>query len=462
MKKFFALVLVLVMLLSAAASASLTTLDDLKAKYGGSNVLRRDTREDAESGEERYVLGTPYNRKSIASIHFMDSLDEAAADTYDVSAAGDKSVQAWFRKNGELFDLYIAAEGGVIANEDCSDLFYGYWNVTEINCNDCFDTSNVINMDSMFSCCFDLVYLDMDGCDTSNVESMYFMFSSCSSLINLDMSGFDTGSVTTMSHMFWNCESLEFLDLSSFEVGDETDVGDMFTDCPNLDTVVKNFDVAEPTPKPTAKPTAKPVEYYPPLRRGDKGDDVYTLQMCLIEFGYLGYGEADGSYGKKTASAVHRFKEQNYLYDNCSSSDSCEATSEMLGVLYSGDAYVYTEPDMALAFPEPCNMNYYNESGDMLKFRVEVQNVSAWRTVEAFEIRAYATDDWGDPLYGDGYYYYETTKKTVAPGATTYSTYLYIPDRSDIYKVYVGISKVRYSDGTTAEAYPVEYWNWTM
>jgi len=287
---------------------------------------------------------------------------------------------------------------------------------------------------------------------------MYFMFSSCSNIINLDVSKFDTRNVKNMSHMFWNCESLEFLDLSNFVVGGDTDVNELYADCPNLDTVIKNFDVVEPTPKPTPKPTV----YYPPLYRGDKGDDVYDLQMCLIEFGYLAYGEADGSYGKKTAAAVHRFKEQNYLSDSCSGSENCHASSDMLSLLYSGDGYAYEEPDMALTFPDNSNMNYYNEKNDMLKFRVEVQNISSWRTIEAFEIRAYATDDWGDPLYGDGYYYYETTKKTVVPGATTYSAYLYIPDRSDIYKVHVGISKVRYSDGTTAEAYPVDYWYWTM
>lgn len=411
------------------------------------------------------MLGTPYIRKKIKRITFLDTLDDAPEDTYDVSAAEDNSVQAWFRKNEDYFDLYIAGKGGVTANEDCQELFESYWNVTEINFNDCFYTDNVTTMDSMFSCCFDLEELDLSCFNTENVENMRFMFSSMSALREVNLSSFDTRKVTTMTHMFWSCDVLETLDLSSFEVGAETKVNEMFEDCPKLKTIIKNFEVPDPTPKPTAKPTAKPTvksyEYnYPTLSRGAQGDAVFELQVCLIDGGYLAYGEADGSYGKKTATAVHRFKKENGIGDYCSDAAYCQATSEMLSVLYSGNARNYSEPEIALVFPDHSNMNYSNESRDMLKFRVEVQNASSWRTVEAFEIRAYAVDDWDNPIYGEGYSYYETTKKTVKPGETVYSSYLYIPNRSDIYKVYVGISKVRYSDGTTCEAYPIDYWHW--
>ena len=93
----------------------------------------------------------------------------------------------------------------------------------------------------------------------------------------------------------------------------------------------------------------------------------------------------------------------------------------------------------------------------MLRMRVTVENTSPARAVEAFEIYMYATDAWGDPLYGEDYVYYETTEKLVEPFETAMSEYVTMPRASDISRVYAGIHRVKYDNGEVAEADPVNY-----
>lgn len=63
------------------------------------------------------------------------------------------------------------------------------------------------------------------------------------------------------------------------------------------------------------------------LRPGSKGDEVVALQEKLIQYGFLA-GEADGSYGVKTASAITRF--QKHL--------QAQGKAEALGIEPTGDA----------------------------------------------------------------------------------------------------------------------------
>ena len=73
----------------------------------------------------------------------------------------------------------------------------------------------------------------------------------------------------------------------------------------------------------------------------------------------------------------------------------------------------------------------------------------------------YATDVWGDKIYGDKLYY-GTSSKTVKPGASVYSDYFLLPNRSQIATVWCGIKKVIFSDGTIRENDTVDYTSWTV
>ena len=96
------------------------------------------------------------------------------------------------------------------------------------------NTSNVTNMEAMFSGCTSLKSLDVSGFKTGNVTTMRGMFYGCSGLTSLDVSEFKTDNVTDMVLMFFNCSGLTSLDVSGFKTDNVTDMSYMFSGCSNL------------------------------------------------------------------------------------------------------------------------------------------------------------------------------------------------------------------------------------
>lgn len=118
---------------------------------------------------------------------------------------------------------------------------------------------------------------------------------------------------------------------------------------------------------------------------------------------------------------------------------------------------------MPLQFFKGAYVEWKDLDNDMFKIRVQVRNNSLLKTVKAFELYMYATDIYGDRIYGADQVYYATTKREVAPrGGVVYSDYLTVPKRSEVDKVYFGINRIVYSDGTVVEASKIDYWNWTI
>ena len=136
-----------------------------------------------------------------------------------------------------------------------------------------FNTSNCINMGSMFNSLRALEHLDVSSFNTSNVENMRYMFGNCRKLQELDLSSFDFSSDTSMAYMFYYNESMESLtfpenintenvlnfrnmcynnailkelDVSKFNTVSATDMGMMFEYCGMLERLdISNFKFAE-------------------------------------------------------------------------------------------------------------------------------------------------------------------------------------------------------------------------
>jgi len=140
---------------------------------------------------------------------------------------------AGFVTNGYTLEFHTNAVG-FVAPDDCSDMFSALSSLTTVDFGGCFDTSNVTNMDNMFSDCGSLTSLDLSGFDTSNVTSMIGMFFGCQNLATLDVSGFDTSKVTNMFAMFDSCVYLTTLDLSGFDTSKVTNMKNMFFGCESL------------------------------------------------------------------------------------------------------------------------------------------------------------------------------------------------------------------------------------
>lgn len=154
-----------------------------------------------KSNEEIPPMGLKILRSEILSVTFLDSLKDAPSSAVDYSANHNGSVLAWAVPHGDLYDVFVAAEGGVIANENSSYLFYCYTSLVEVNFNGCFDMFNTTGVVSMFENCKSLTEMDMSELDFSSVKNASFMFAGCEKLKSVTLSNFDRESADT-THMF--------------------------------------------------------------------------------------------------------------------------------------------------------------------------------------------------------------------------------------------------------------------
>ena len=93
------------------------------------------------------------------------------------------------------------------------------------------DTSNVINMNQMFSNCRNLTTIPQ--LDTNNVTNMNGMFRSCNNLTTIP--SLNTSNVTNMGNMFNDCSKLTTI--PELDTSKVTDMGLMFNGCSNLITI---------------------------------------------------------------------------------------------------------------------------------------------------------------------------------------------------------------------------------
>lgn len=130
---------------------------------------------------------------------------------------------------------------------DMKSMFDGCTDLTSVNASG-WDTSNVTNMVYMFWHCYNLTSLDLSSFDTSNVTNMKSMFNECTALTSLNINNFNTSNVTDMYGIFITCESLTSLDLSNWNTSNVTDFGWMFQDCTALTSLnLSNFDTSNAT-----------------------------------------------------------------------------------------------------------------------------------------------------------------------------------------------------------------------
>lgn len=178
-----------------------------------SNTMREDScdyswQESTQSYATYPVFGSSYNRDQICRIQFLSSTASAGSNAWDISAGADGSVLAWTKPEGDLYALYIAANGKVYAPESCWSLFSLYENLESIDFNGVFDTSKTTETAYMFTLDSSLTEIDVSNFDTSNVKDMSCMFSDCHSLESLDLRNFDFQANVNTEYFLANCISL--------------------------------------------------------------------------------------------------------------------------------------------------------------------------------------------------------------------------------------------------------------
>ncbi len=132
-----------------------------------------------------YFFGSDISRTRIEEVRFADKIEipSDVIGSMDLSERQNGSVMAWYTDQDldNYYEMVIAQEGGVVANPNSSYLLCDIGWVTGL---EHLDTSNVTDMSYMF-CGFGYMHskqqgnwcLDLGDCfDTSNVEKMDSMF----------------------------------------------------------------------------------------------------------------------------------------------------------------------------------------------------------------------------------------------------------------------------------------------
>ena len=178
--------------------------------------------------------------------------EEPTTNDYKEAQTNDSTtpIKMWVDPNDSSKLLWFTKDPEPELNNDCSKMFTKLTALTDKNIDiiDICGTSNVTNMNSMFSGCTSLKELDANKWDTSNVQNMYGMFSRCSVIEKIELDKWDTSKVTTMSWMFDRCHKLDNLDVSKWDVGKVQSMYGMFEYCSALKTLdVSKWNVSSVT-----------------------------------------------------------------------------------------------------------------------------------------------------------------------------------------------------------------------
>ena len=221
-----------------------TTLDNERVMCSDP-VKRKEATLLTSKYDDSTFLGSDKLRSEFESITTLDNIEAPKnISSWDVSEEKNNGIIAWYtdEDNNGKYELYLAQDGGVVANPDSSYLFMNFNNVKSMDLSN-FDTSKVTNMESMFYYT-KIDNLNLSSFNTSNVTNMTNMFYGSSNLTSLNLSNFDTSNVTNMSGMFRETFKLTNIDLREANFSKVTKYGDMFLHT-NLSSIIINDSNAE-------------------------------------------------------------------------------------------------------------------------------------------------------------------------------------------------------------------------
>jgi surface protein len=93
-----------------------------------------------------------------------------------------------------------------------------------------WDTQNINSLIGVFMMCTNLTEIKgIENWDTSKVTNMNQLFYQCKKLTSLNINGWKTGQVTNMGSMFDGCSALESIDISNWDVSKVTNMNSMFS-----------------------------------------------------------------------------------------------------------------------------------------------------------------------------------------------------------------------------------------
>lgn len=147
----------------------------------------------------------------------------------------DKEFMEDYDYKGDVYLHYIGLGENVKLPKgciNCKNMFLNY-PYASIDLSE-FDTTGVVNMQSMFESANRLVHIDVSRLNTSSVDNMSKMFKDCVYLKYVDMSNFNTSKLYRVPEMFRDCCSLQNIVLSDNFFRNIVSSYAMFRGCRNL------------------------------------------------------------------------------------------------------------------------------------------------------------------------------------------------------------------------------------
>lgn len=129
-------------------------------------------------------------------------------------------------------------------------MFYRCNKLNEITGHESLDTSNIVNMYSMFSGCKSLERLDLSKWNMDNIETIDFFLSDCENLKTIgDTSNWKLEKVEDVQYMFANCKKLTQLNLSNTRLKNISTFSYMFERCKSLTDIgnISQWDTSKTT-----------------------------------------------------------------------------------------------------------------------------------------------------------------------------------------------------------------------
>ena len=186
----------------------------------------------------------PENGRTVENYGFYDKPSDCTTEMITVrfdGAVKPKSCESWFSLCTNLTQIKNIEN---LYTNECTNMsaMFAYTDGNYITLDlHTFDTSKVEDMSFMFQemdSIDSLTSINVSNWDTSNVKNMQCMFSGCNALISLDVSKWNTSKVTDMAAMFYECSSLTSIDVSGFDTSKVADMNSMFGECSKLTNVV--------------------------------------------------------------------------------------------------------------------------------------------------------------------------------------------------------------------------------
>ena len=212
------------------------------------------TNDDKIASIDGYELGGGDGNKSISRRMITYKVDDTgkiiSIDGHELNGGGGGDLQikelvvtenGVYDTAGEAYkpvrvNVPQTAQSGTVkalldATQSANSLFSNYNGASVDGLISYHDTSNVINMQAMFSGCSNLATIP--ELDTSIVTNMSYMFKDSATLNTIPR--LDTSNVTTMTYMFSGCSNLTTI--PELDTSRVIDLYDVFNNCTSLTSI---------------------------------------------------------------------------------------------------------------------------------------------------------------------------------------------------------------------------------